>query len=633
MTLTRCIRTIALWIAVLLIGSMVVVNAEDKITENDASALRTVPNSITAIKIDRSGDDFALRVQCSELPTYTMYELYDPLRIILDIADASLQESVHLPLDLNEGPISLIQGKVLEDKEPIIVRIEMLMAEHRSYSVEKEENEIVITFPKEATSVLDIEVKQDQTETKVFIRTNGTISEYEKEELASDAQYPDRMYLDIKNVSFVKPIYEKKIGTALKKIRAARQTDGIRIVFDSGLPTLFSYKVLSSTDGLEVVIEEPAAQAFNQSKREAIQDHEADDPGKQQESSEAAETTDEISKSGKSDTAQEESAKNGGSAMEDSFSFAGYNNQRITVDFYKIDLHNVFRLFGEVSGKNMIIAEGVGGNLTLSLNNVPWDFALDIIMNLKDLQKEERFNTIIISPKSKEFKWPERKLDNLAVRTEGAVTTGDSLSVQKKIETPKEIIDARQLLMSGKSAEKKGNYIEALKHYEGAYEKWPENSQLASRMASLYLVHMGMNAKAIHYAKKALKNDNSDRSAALYAAIGLANMKKQKAAQEYFELAVSDGEDGSKPAQEALISYAVFNEGQKNYVAALLLLARHEKLYGDSLDTMVAKARIYDKEGNENKALTEYRAILHSGYDLPPDLSRFIKGRLSAEKN
>jgi type IV pilus assembly protein PilQ len=150
-------------------------------------------------------------------------------------------------------------------------------------------------------------------------------------------------------------------------------------------------------------------------------------------------------------------------------------------------------------------------------------------------------------------------------------------------------------------------------------------------MSSLFLGHQGMNAKAVHYAKAALKLDGNDRNAALFAAIGLANMKKLQAAQEYFDRAVNE-DNGVKPAREALISYAVFSEENRNYVGALLLLARHEQLYGDTLETMVAKARIYDKEGNPQKAEAEYRAIILSGYELPPDLSRFIKGRLAMGK-
>jgi type IV pilus assembly protein PilQ len=163
--------------------------------------------------------------------------------------------------------------------------------------------------------------------------------------------------------------------------------------------------------------------------------------------------------------------------------------------------------------------------------------------------------------------------------------------------------------------------------YEKAFEMWPDNGKLAGRLASLYLVHMGMNAKAVYYGKQALKIDENDSASALYTAIGLANMKKNAEAREYFESAVSS----KRPDSEALISYAMFSEDNGNYINALLLLARHENLYGDSLDTMIARARILDKEGNSEKAAAEYRAILLSGYQLPADLTRYIKGRLALE--
>jgi type IV pilus assembly protein PilQ len=99
--------------------------------------------------------------------------------------------------------------------------------------------------------------------------------------------------------------------------------------------------------------------------------------------------------------------------LQDSFSFSGYKGERISVDFYKIDLHNVFRLFRQISGMNIIVDQAVTGTLTLALNDVPWEFALDVIMNLTGLQKEDRYNTLVIYPKNKQFVWPAEAEDNL----------------------------------------------------------------------------------------------------------------------------------------------------------------------------------------------------------------------------
>jgi type IV pilus assembly protein PilQ len=315
--------------------------------------------------------------------------------------------------------------------------------------------------------------------------------------------------------------------------------------------------------------------------------------------------------------------KSSGKVQPDSLGFAGYEKQKITVDFFKIDLHNVFRLFGEISGQNIVVDEGVSGTLTLALNDIPWDFALDIILNLKDLQKEERFNTIVISPKAKQFLWPKDAAASLAV------TGGErleALSVQQRLETPKGVVQAKTLIEQATAAEKSGQFEKALSLYETAFGLWPQNAQLASRISSLCLTQLGLNDKAIHYAKATLTLEPANAGAALLAAIGSANMKKTEAAKTYFDLAIS----GPTPAGEALISYAAFAEEYQSYNGALALLARHGALFGDTLDTMVAKARILDKLGHSAQAVAAYNAVLLSGYAVPEDLERFIQQRIAA---
>jgi type IV pilus assembly protein PilQ len=61
---------------------------------------------------------------------------------------------------------------------------------------------------------------------------------------------------------------------------------------------------------------------------------------------------------------------------------------------------------------------------------------------------------------------------------------------------------------------------------------------------------------------------------------------------------------------------------------ALALLLRYEELYSGSVETMISKARMYDKLGNTAQADQEYQAILLSGYKIPGDLEKFIKNRI-----
>jgi len=518
MTRRVCFRKTVLWFAVLLFTYLVADNVNNAMAEQLAFAAPG-PYQITGIKTSKSDDGIILRVTGSAPPTFTMYELFEPQRVILDIADGSFVDadgssvaSLNLPMEAGSGPVTQIKGQILDDKKPLIARLEMFTTGDAGYTVERDNNDIVINFT------------------------------------------------------------QKEAETAAPKPAAKN-------------PVLETPAIAASAKTSPAMIEKTAAPAPEKQEAQAAPAAIIPEPVSMPAQAPA-----------RMKPAQEE------------YQYAGYEKQPITVDFYKIDLHNVFRLFGEISGMNIVVAQGVGGTLTLALDNVPWDFVLDVILNLQNLQAIERYNTLVIAPKNKAI-----------------LLEGEKLQVVQKMETSPAVLDAQKVIREARVLEKQEEFDGALKLYEKAFEMWPENGKLAGRLASLYLVHMGMNAKAVYYGKEALKIDQNDATSALYTAIGLANMRRNAEAKEYFEIAVSS----TKPDSEALISYAMFSDG--NYLDALLLLARHGDIYGDSLDTMIARARIMDKEGNSDKAAAEYRAILLSGYQLPADLTRFIKGRLALE--
>jgi type IV pilus assembly protein PilQ len=77
---------------------------------------------------------------------------------------------------------------------------------------------------------------------------------------------------------------------------------------------------------------------------------------------------------------------------------AVYSGERMHASFQDIPTRTLLLLIGDVAGKNMVINASVGGSVTLSLNNVPWDQALDIVMQLKGLDKRVNDNVIIVGP-------------------------------------------------------------------------------------------------------------------------------------------------------------------------------------------------------------------------------------------
>src|SRR6185295_10608889 len=62
-----------------------------------------------------------------------------------------------------------------------------------------------------------------------------------------------------------------------------------------------------------------------------------------------------------------------------------YTGERLTLNFQDIETRAVLQLLADTSGQNMVISDSVGGNVTLRLQNVPWDQALDIVMRTKGL--------------------------------------------------------------------------------------------------------------------------------------------------------------------------------------------------------------------------------------------------------
>jgi len=592
---------------------------------------------IKEVKTEITDDSLSLIIQGDSPPAFTKYETFGPFRVVVDIAQATLDESLDKKLLLPDNNFAKLTTTILQDQASPLIRFEFQMQDGAPYSVNKDGNSIVINIQKSgnlpedqaATTAKDspifknIEVMAGKEQTKVLLMADRSITSYNSDTVLGNARLPDRMFIDIDQVDGKNLPKEKIIDNGvIKRIRVAQRGTGVRIVFDSGSTGLFHYEINPDPQGLLVILGQPGPQAKNksQSTTVAAKSDDANNTLKSLiDSSSAAVATggQTVSKPQDSTSAQ----------VLDKYDFSGYKNKRISIDFYKIDIHNIFRLLREITDLNIVVDEAVNGSLTLALNDVPWDFALDIILNLTDLEKEQRYNTIVIYPKKKKFNWPERASDNLDVKVDLEIIEEEALIVQKAASQPKEIIQAKSLMQKAQKEEGRNNLEEAAKLYEQAFELWPSNNKIANKLATLYLVGLRINAKAVNFAKKSLTINPQDTRAALYAAIGMTNMNRLPEAMEYFNQAVSD----SPPAKEALISYAAFSENNDQPEAALKLLGKFESYYGDTIDTMMARARIYDKIGQTDKATSEYKALFNSGFQLRPDLKKFIQGRIAAK--
>jgi type IV pilus assembly protein PilQ len=75
-----------------------------------------------------------------------------------------------------------------------------------------------------------------------------------------------------------------------------------------------------------------------------------------------------------------------------------YTGERLTLNFQDIDVRAVLQLLADTSGQNIVVSDSVNGAVTLRLQNVPWDQALDIVMRTKGLAMRRRDNVILVGP-------------------------------------------------------------------------------------------------------------------------------------------------------------------------------------------------------------------------------------------
>ncbi|HEU4775663.1 MAG TPA: type IV pilus secretin PilQ [Telluria sp.] len=77
----------------------------------------------------------------------------------------------------------------------------------------------------------------------------------------------------------------------------------------------------------------------------------------------------------------------------------GYRGEKITFNFQNVEVRAALQAIADVSGLNIITSESVSGNLTMNLKEVPWDHALNVVMQAKGLDMRKDGNVVWIAPK------------------------------------------------------------------------------------------------------------------------------------------------------------------------------------------------------------------------------------------
>ena len=88
----------------------------------------------------------------------------------------------------------------------------------------------------------------------------------------------------------------------------------------------------------------------------------------------------------------------------------GYTGERLSLNFQDVEVRAILQVIADFTNLNIIASDSVSGNITLRLKDVPWDQALDIVLQVQGLDKRKTGNVIFVAPRKE---MADRELLNL----------------------------------------------------------------------------------------------------------------------------------------------------------------------------------------------------------------------------
>jgi type IV pilus assembly protein PilQ len=127
-----------------------------------------------------------------------------------------------------------------------------------------------------------------------------------------------------------------------------------------------------------------------------------------------------------------------------------YTGDRISLNFQNVDVRAVLQVIADFTGLNIITSDTVQGNLTIRLKDVPWDQALDIILDAKGLDQRKRGNVVWIAPKDELATKEKLELEarQQIAELEPTRTEAFTLNYQKAEDVKKLLTDEKQKMLS-----------------------------------------------------------------------------------------------------------------------------------------------------------------------------------------
>ena len=132
----------------------------------------------------------------------------------------------------------------------------------------------------------------------------------------------------------------------------------------------------------------------------------------------------------------------------------GYTGEKLSLNFQNIEVRSVLQVIADFTNLNIITSDNVTGNLTLRLKDVPWDQALDIILQTRGLDMRKNGNVIWIAPRDELATKEKLELEQRSQISDLEPTRTESfqLNYNKAVDIQTMLRDPRQSLLSKRGA-------------------------------------------------------------------------------------------------------------------------------------------------------------------------------------
>jgi len=351
-------------------------------------------NILRSVDLSSDEDKNTVSLIAEKPVTYTVFKLSQPYRILIDLQDISSSAALNLD-DLASNLVTGIRCAEKEYDGEKFLRVEIGLSEDASYNASSLKNTLKIEMMAKASesqvkseaSSEPAAVKQQQASSirlsgisisrnqndKISIYTTGDLKNYSAYTLKS----PNRIVLDVPDIeNDLKNNKIKNDGKIVEQIRVGESSNKVRIVIDLAGDTFPLYQVSQRQKSLNVT--------FGTSS-----DTQAPDKKSVTKTADT-ELTDEV--------------------IDEDSDVKEYTGEKISLDFKDADIKNILRLIADISGQNIIISDKANGKVTLKLENIPWDEALDIILETNNLGKIVTNNVTRIETREQIKKINEEKL-------------------------------------------------------------------------------------------------------------------------------------------------------------------------------------------------------------------------------